>query len=150
MSNENKTMSLFSYYKKAVVFPSLFLFFFTTIFSIVDNYKSEWSTVATAIVMSIIASFIYFLLMCGFSLTIFLNKIQKLSKNLFWNILTWFLLPFGYIIMLFIYDIGNRITYEYGFGNGFIYLLIMTLPFVIGLFRTFMKYRQNITMARTN
>jgi len=138
-------MHLFSYYKKAVIYPSIFLFVFSTTYSIVDNYKSEWVTAKSAIVMSIVISFIYFLLMCGFSLTIFLNKIQKLNKNLLWNILTWLLLPFGYLIIVLIYDIQNRVKYEFGFGNGFIYLLIMTLPFVIGLCWTFMKYRQKIT-----
>ena len=143
-------MKLFRYYRKAVIYPSLILLFFTTIYSIIDNYKSEWLTAKSAIVMSIISSSIYFLLMCGFSLTIFLNKYQKLNKNLFWNILTWFLLPFGYITLVLIYDIRNRIKYEFGFGNGFIYLLIMTLPFAIGLYWTFMKYRQKITTSYTN
>ena len=135
-------MKLFKYYKKAVIYPSIFILFFCIGYSFIDNYKSEWLTAKSAIVMSIIISFIYFLLMCVFSLTIFLNKFQKLNKNLFWNLLTWFLLPFGYITMVLIYDIKNRIKYEFGFGNGFIYLLIMTLPFVIGLSWTFVKYRQ--------
>ncbi|MBI9038890.1 MAG: hypothetical protein JEY97_12215 [Bacteroidales bacterium] len=142
-------MNLFRYYKKAVIYPSLFLLFFSAIYSIIDNYKSDWQTAKSAIIMSIIASFIYFLLMCVFSSTIFLNRFQKLNKNLFWNILTWFLLPFGYIIIVLIYDITNRIKYEFGFGNGFIYLLIMTLPFIIGLWWTFMKYRQKITTVGT-
>ncbi|UCH15139.1 MAG: hypothetical protein JSV22_04025 [Bacteroidales bacterium] len=137
-------MKLFRFYRKAVIYPSIFLLFFSTIYSIIDNNKSEWSTAKSAIVMSVITSSIYFLLMCVLSLTIFLNKFQKLNKNLFWNILTWFLLPFGYITIVLIFDIKNRIKYEFGFGNSFIYLLIMTLPFVIGLCWTFMKYRQKI------
>jgi len=142
-------MSLFSYYRKAVINPSLFLLFFTIMYSIMDNYGSEWLTAKTAIIMSFIASFLYILLMCGISLTIFLNKFQKLNKNLIWNLLTWFLLPIGYITML-IYDLKNRIKYDFGFGNSFIYILIMTLPFVIGLCWTFIKYRQKITMTDTN
>jgi len=143
-------MSLFSYYRKAVINPSLFLLFFTIMYSIMDNYGSEWLTAKTAIIMSFIASFLYILLMCGISLTIFLNKFQKLNKNLIWNLLTWFLLPIGYITMLLIYDLKNRIKYDFGFGNSFIYILIMTLPFVIGLCWTFIKYRQKITMTDTN
>lgn len=142
-------MKLARYYKKAVIYPSLFLLFFSTIYSIIDNYKSDWSTAKSSIIMSIITSSIYFFLMCVFSSTIFLNKFQKLNKNLFWNILTWFLLPVGYITMVLTYDIGNRIKYEFGFGNGFIYLLIMTIPFVISLYWTFVKYRQNIITATT-
>ena len=150
MNNLNPPMSLSKYYRKAVIYPSFFIVFFSVVYAFIDNYNSEWVTAKSAIIMSIIASSIYFLLMCGISSTIFLNKFQKLNKNLYWNILTWFLLPFGYITMVLSYDIGNRMKYEFGFGNGFIYLLIMTLPFVMGLCWTFMKYRQKISTAYTN
>ena len=93
-------MNLFNWYKKAVIYPSIFILFFCIIYSVFDNYKSEWLIAKSAIVMSIIFSLIYSLLMCLLSLTIFLNKFKKLNKNLIWNILTWFLLPFGYITIL--------------------------------------------------
>lgn len=142
-------MKLFKYYRKAVIYPSIFILFFCIIYSIIDNYKSEWQTAKFVIVMSILTSLIFSLLMCGLSLTIFLNKFKKLNKNLIWNILTWFPLPFGYITIILIHDIKIRIKYEFGFGNDFIYLLIMTLPFVIGLCWTFIKFRQKITAANT-
>jgi hypothetical protein len=137
-------MKLFRYYRKAVVRPSLFVLFFCIVYSIVDNYKSEWHTAGTAILMSVITSVIYTLIMCMVSLTIFLNKFQKLSKNILWNILTWFLLPAGYIVIVLINDIKNRINFDLGFGQGFIYLLIMIIPFVISMVATFIKYRQQI------
>lgn len=143
-------MKLFRYYRKAIIYPSLFLLVFSIVYSIFENYQSTWSTARSAICMSMITSLVYVLLMCGLSLTMILNKFQKLNKHLFWNILTWFLLPYGYIAMVLFYDIKNRIKYEFGFGNSFIYLLIMTLPFVIGLSWTFMKYRQKITTGTTN
>jgi hypothetical protein len=142
-------MKLFKYYRKAVVYPSIFIVLFCIIYSIIDNNKIEWQTTKFAIEMQLIGSLIFSLLMCGLSLTIFLNKFQKLNKNLIWNILTWFLLPLGYITLVLIYDINNRIKYEFGFGNNFIYLLIMTIPFVIGLCWTFLKYRQKITTINT-
>lgn len=144
-------MKLFNYYRKAVIYPSLFTLFFCIIYSILDNYnfKSDWQTAKSLIKVAIVFSFIFCLLMCGLSLTIFLNKFKKLGKNLIWNILTWFLLPFGYISMVLIHDIENRIKYAFGFGNDFIFLLMMTLPFVIGLCWTFMKYRQKITTINT-
>ena len=140
-------MKLFSYYKIAVIYPSIFILFFCAIFSIIDNYQSDWLTAKFVIGASIITSLIYSLLMCGLSLTIFLNKIEKLNKNLFWNMLTWFLLSFGYITIILIHDIKTRIRYEFGFGTDFIYLLIMTIPFIIGLCWTFKKYRQKIIIA---
>ena len=143
-------MSLFRYYRKAVFYPSLFVLLFSVVYSILDNSKGEGSTAKSAIVISIVTSAVYCLLMCGSSLTIFLNKIQKLNRNLVWNISTWFLLPFGYMSMVLVHDISNRINYEFGFGKGFIYLLIMTLPFVFGLAWTFLKYKQDQTSASTN
>ncbi len=140
-------MKLFNYYKKAVIYPSIFILFFCIIYSIIDNYKSEWQISKSIILISILSSLIFSLLICGLSLTIFLNKFEKLNKNLIWNILTWFLLPFAYIIIILILDIKNRIKYEFGFGNDFLYLLIMTIPFVIGLCWTFIKYRQKINTA---
>ena len=138
-------MSLFKYYRNAVIYPSLFILFFCIVYSIIDNYifESGWQTAKSAILSSLIFS----LLICGLSLTIFLNKFEKLNKNLIWNILAWFLLPFAYFSMIFIHEIGTRIKYEFGFGNDFLYLLIMTIPYVIGLSWTFINYRKKITTA---
>ena len=138
-------MKLFKYYRKAVIYPSLFILFFCVINLIIDNYNTEWLTAKSAIIMSISTSSIFFLLICVLSLTIFLNKFEKLNKNLIWNILVWFFLPFAYILMIWIHDIKNRIKFEFGFGNDFLFLLMMTIPFIISLFWTFLKYRQEIT-----
>ena len=143
-------MNVFYYYRKAVIHPSLFILFFCILYPLFDNYKNEWNITKSAIIISLVTSVIYCLIMCVLSLTIFLNKFQKLNKKLFWNILTWFLLPFGYIVIFLIHDINNRINYNFGFGHDFIYLLIMTTPFLIGLYTTFIKYRQKITTACTN
>jgi len=63
--------------------------------------------------------------------------------------LVWFLLPFVYISTIWIHDIENRIKFEFGFGNDFFYLLVMTIPFVIGLSWTFIKFRQEIAATNT-
>ena len=100
-------MKLFRYYRKAVVYPAIFILLFCVIYSIIGNYKSNGPTDYSAILMSIIPSSIFVLLMCGLSLTIFLNKIEKLNKILIWNILTWFLLPFAYITIILIHDVKS-------------------------------------------
>lgn len=138
-------MKLFNYYRNAAIYPSLFILFFCIIYSVISDGLTDNS----AIVSSIITSLIYSLLMSGLSSTIFLNKFKKFNKNLIWNILTWFLLPFLYITIIFIHDIKIRFKFEFGFGNDFIYLLIMTLPFVIGLSWTFVKFRQEIIRGAT-
>jgi hypothetical protein len=137
-------MKLFRYYKEAVIYPSLFIVFFCIINSIIANYESGGRSDYSAIFLSIITTCIFSLLMSMLTLTIFLNKFKKLNNNLIWNILTWFLLPFSYLVIIFVHDIKIRINYGFGFGNDFIYLLIITLPFVIGLGWTFIRYRQKI------
>jgi len=133
-------MKIFKYYRDAVIYPSLFILFFSIINSILKDGLTDNSEFLT----SVITSLIFCLLVSGLSLTIFLNKVKKYYNNLIWNLLTWFLLPFFYIIIIFIHDIKTRIKFEFGLGNDFLYLLIMTLPFVIGLIWTFMNYRQTI------
>ena len=126
-------MKLFNYYSKAVIYPSVFILFFSFINSIFASYDSDGLSDKSAIVTSIITSLIFCLLMSGLSLTIFLNKLKKLNKNLIWNVLSWFLLPFFYITIIFIHDINIRIKYDFGFGNDFLYLLIMTIPLCTGI-----------------
>ena len=140
-------MNLFKYYRKAVIYPSIFILFFCIINLIIDNYNTEWATTKSIFIMSISTSLIYSLLICLLSLTIFVNKFEKLNKNLIWNTLFWFLLPFAYISIIWIHDIKNRIRFKFGFGNDFLFLLIMTIPFIIGLSWTFIKFRQEIAIT---
>jgi len=134
-------MKIFKYYRNAVIYPSLFILFFSIINSVLKNGLTDNSE----FVASVITSLIFCVLMSGLSLTIFFNKINKYGTNLLWNILTWFLLPFFYLTIIYIHDIKTRIKFEFGMGNDFLYLLIMTIPFVIGLIWTFIDYRQTIT-----
>jgi hypothetical protein len=137
-------MKISPYYKKAVLPPSLLVLFFSVVYTLIGLYKSDWSIEGSAGTMSFIGPLFYVLLMCILSLTIFLNKIRRLRKSLLWNILGWFLLPVGYLAFVLINDISNRIFFDFGFGHSFIYLLIMTLPFVVSLIISFIRYRQNI------
>jgi len=138
-------MKLFNYYKNAVIYPSLFILFFSLINSTIDLLLSDYSDLLS----SIISTLIFCVVMSGLALTIFLNKIKKYSTHLIWNIFTWFFLPFFYITMIYSHDINTRIKFEFGSGNDFLYLLIMTLPFIIGLIWSFTKYRQQITTTIT-
>ena len=113
-------MKLISYYKNAVIYPSLFILFFSLINLTIDLMLSDYSDLLSPIITTLIFCF----LMSGLSLTIFLNKFKKYSTNLVWNIFTWFLLPFFYITIIFIHDIKTRIKFDFGIGNDFLYLLI--------------------------
>ncbi len=142
-------MRLSKYYRNAVIYPAIFILFFSIIYSILHNYKSNGLTDIPAFLMPVIPALIYSLLMCILSLTIFLNKLKKIKNNLIYNLLTWFLLPFVYLSIVLVHDINNRMKFEFGFGIGFLYLLMMTIPFVVGLCLTFMKYRLKLATANT-
>ena len=62
-----------------------------------------------------------------------------------WNIVTWLVLPLGYLSFVLINDIISRIKYGFGFGADFIYLLVMIFPFAYGLGATFITFRKNTT-----
>ena len=136
-------MTLAQYYRNAVIYPAILVFFIISVFSIIDNsdYQSEWLTAESVIIMSIVYSLVYSLLICGLATTIFLNKYEHLNQSLIWSALSWFLLPLGCIAVTLIHDINHRTKYESGFGSDFIYLLILTTPFIISLSWTFVKYR---------
>ena len=133
-------MNLFKSYRNAVIYPSLIMLILSIIYLIIKNYNNEWEYAKSVFQMSILPLLFFALLICLLSTKIFLNKLEKLNKNLIWNILTWFLLPFIYILIILIHDIENRIKYEFEFGSGFLYILITTIPYVISLCWTFIKY----------
>ncbi len=137
-------MTLGKSYKKATLYPSLIIIFATVIFSIADNYnyKSEWMTASSVIFLSIIVAFINCLVISLLSTTIFLNKIPEIKNNRFLNFLSWFLLPLGFITVLLVHEIKFNIKYHEKFGSGFMYMIILILPFVIGLISSYYKYRK--------
>jgi hypothetical protein len=138
-------MKLFNYYKKAALYPSLLVLFFSLIHSLIANYEGNGLSDDSAIFMSIITSLFFTLLVSLLSLSIFLNKIARLYKNLTWNLLTWFLLPLFYFAIVFIHDLKFRVNYDFGFGDDFIFLLFMIFPYIIALCWTFIQYRSKIT-----
>jgi len=140
---KTKPMALREYYKKATLYPSIVILLVTTVFSIIDNYnyKSEWLTPDAVIFLIIVTTFVYCLIISLLSITIFLNKIPKIKNNIILNFLTWFLLPFGVIIPALVYQIKYKIRYDEDFGNDFKYVVILNLPFIIGLIWTYYEYR---------
>jgi len=134
-------MKLGGYYKKAVLYPLLLVVLFVILFSIADNYdyKSEWMTAGEVISLSIVVSVIYGLIVSALATTIFLNKIKRVRSNKWLSFLSWFLLPFGFIGAIVAYIL----LYENDeAGNGFTYLLLINVPFILGLTWSYYKYRK--------
>ena len=136
-------MELRKHYINAVIYPSVLVVVATVIFSVIDNYdyESEWLTAESAIMVSLIVSLLFSMLICTLSLTIFLNKLERIGKNIILSLLAWLFLPFLCIGFILINEIKFNIDHNVGFGSDFIYILIMTIPFGISLTRTFIRYR---------
>src|SRR5688572_14236208 len=100
-------MTLNKYYRQAVVYPFICVMALVITFSIVDNYnyKSEWLTADSVIFMIVLWGFFYSVIVCVLSLTIFLNKIEKVKDNTFLNLLSWFLLPLSFITLVLNHEI---------------------------------------------
>lgn len=139
-------MNMFKYYTRAVIYPSLLIQFIVVIYSaaVNYNYESEWMTAVSVIFETILVSFFFSLIMCCLSLTIFLNQVEEMSRKLIWNLLTWFLLPYGFIAIILIHEIEFALRYESGFNNAFIYALILTVPYLISFGYTFMRFRKDV------
>ena len=135
-------MSLNECYKKATLYPSLIVIPGIIVFSIIDNYnyKSEWLTGESVISLTIITAFVYCLIISLLSLTIFLNKFKKISENGVLIFLSWFLLPFGFITIVFIHEINFNIKYSEKVGSDLIYIVILNFPFILGLIWSYYKY----------
>jgi hypothetical protein len=135
---------IITYYKKAAFNPSIITLVAIIIFSIIDNYnyKSEWMTAGTIILLSIITAFIYCLIISVLSTTIFLNKYPAIKENRLMNFLSWFLLPFGFIMIALIHEISFKIKYNEKIEDDFVYTLILNVPFIFGLVWTYIKYRK--------
>lgn len=140
-------MKLRSYYLNAFVPAFSFVLFFSSSYAVFYMASSKGSIGSSAFLMTLFPALLFSFLMAILTLPIFLNRIQKIKDNLVFNSLTWFLLPIVYLLMVFVQDVKNRIRLEFGFGNDFIYLLLITMPFVAGLVWTFSRYRRAVTAS---
>ncbi len=59
------------------------------------------------------------------------------------TLLSWFLLPFSCMLMVFIHEIKFKLLYSETFGSDFIYVVLLNLPFVVGLIWTYSVFSKN-------
>ena len=139
-------MSLLYHYNIAIFSPFILVMLFTTAYSIIDNYnyKSEWLTAGSVISIQMVFTFLYSLIISCLSLTIFLNRFEKIRSNSLWRSLSWLFLPFSFIIIVIVHEINFSMKYEGKLGSDFNYLIILNVPFIIGLIWSYIKYRNSI------
>ena len=132
-------MRLGGYYKQAALYPLVIVALLVIPFSIADNYdyKSEWMTAGEVIFLAIAFSILCGLIISALATTIFLNKFKKVRSNRLLALLSWFLLPFGFIAAV----ATHIILYEIDESDGsFMYMLLINVPFILGLIRSYYKY----------
>jgi hypothetical protein len=134
------------FYKDSVIIPSIFAFGFNLIYNIIvlivdRDYKSEWLTNESAFFVSIIMVILNCVFISGLSLTIFLNKYQKVMSNLLLSILSWFLLSGIWIGYILTRHVNYWLNSQNGIDSESVFVLTNTIPFLIGLIYTFIRFR---------
>jgi hypothetical protein len=100
------------------------------------DYKSEWlakDSLNGLIILMVVSNAILFALL---SLPFFLNNRYHIRNNLVLNFLTWFALPFSWIIYLLV---KAKIFDGINSDNGWV--LINILPFLLSLITGFLVFR---------
>ncbi len=141
---------IIKYYKIALLPSSLITIAISIVWGIIDydpGYKSEWLTSGFAVIWSIAMVIINALIISTLSLTIFFNALQNVRHRLFLSLITWFLAPMiwiGYFLtkaLILIFS-DNSINGDRTF------LLLNTLPFLIGLVWGFTKFRLEMKRSK--
>jgi len=139
-------MTIAKYYRNSSLYPAIIAIAITFIFSLIENkdYKSEWLTAEAVIEMNFITSVIYTLILSVSCLPILLVKSKVISENKILTILCWFLLPVACIATTFTHEIIFKLTHNEKFGKDFLYVILLNLPFIIGLLWTYLNYQKYI------
>ncbi len=138
-------MNLHTYYVKSAIYPTMFVILSSIAFGIIDtnNYKSEWLTGNAVMYYLIIFGIFYCLLLCILSLTIYLNRLKAIRNNIVLNLLSWFLLPVGFIFFMVLNQIQSVIKYEES-RNDLVYIIILNIPFLVGLVWSYISFRKQL------
>lgn len=134
-------MTVKNLYTRGLLFPALVAVLSTSILSLFDtrDYKSDWLTKESIVLMAVLTSCVYSAIVCTLALTIFLNDILIKTGRLA-IFLSWFLLPMGWIIIAVYKTTYDRLTYQGGTTVQFMYLITLNLPFVVGLVWTYVLF----------
>ena len=139
-------MTLSELYKKSVVYPGLVLIIIASLYSIVAywnyrDYQDGTYAKLELIGMTIVLSTVYWLFICLLSRTIFLTKSQKVRGNRVLSALSWFLLPFSFVLVVFGKAINEFVTA--GSVWEIIYATLGNIPFIIGLLWGYNRFKKN-------
>jgi hypothetical protein len=140
-------MSLGQYYNRAVFIPCFIVISGFLLFTVYDlirgsgkDYKSEWLTAESLDLYTFLLVFLHCVILSVLCTTIFLNEFPKMRCNPLFRTLSWFLLPFIYMGVLF-YSALKSIYHGHEVLSTLLIVLWLTLPFVVSLTSAFIKFR---------
>jgi hypothetical protein len=143
-------INLLSYYLKAAILPLAFIMGISILFLIAHFifglggiYKSEWFTDSDMVMSCFIFYSLSALFMCMLCLSLFLNKLAVVRSNYLLSLLSWFLLPVGFLSIIVIHETQFYLTYHDKVDTeGELIWLFFTFSFIIGLIWTFSRFRK--------
>jgi hypothetical protein len=144
------SIKMTEYFKKAIIFPGLLIALGNGIFGIVDiiwsEFRSEWLTQGGVIFISIVMVSLNAMFIGLLTTPIFLNYNKKIRSNVLICFLTWFLCPIIWISYLLIKHYNYVMHFSHKLDEESIFVLLNTIPFVVGLVWTFIRFRQDLTI----
>jgi len=143
-------MPLSRYYKRIILLPTLLIVGGFVAFTIYDlnfgsgkDYKSEWLTADSFDQYVIGMVIVHCLIVSGSCLGVFFNRRLDIRGNPIWSFLSWFLLPMLYLGYL-LYLMGRSFYDHVDEDNSTLFILSLTLPYMISLTLTFIQFRRSL------
>jgi len=128
-----------------VIYPSLFVLLYNAVFALLHTYTGVQEANPALVIVYVVTALLYSLLMCLLALPIFLNKIRKYSRHLAFNLITWFLLPGIYVIIILTADLRDQSRFHFGIGSEYVHFFFMIVPYLLGLTMAFIHYRRSLS-----
>jgi hypothetical protein len=144
-------MTLARCYRNALIYPSLITLIGVAIFWVIDDTYSKIKLMPgdAEFFFTLAVVSVYCLLMAGLCLPIFLNKFERIRSNWLLSFLSWFLLPFGVIVILTFsggeFNTKNDIKYT---TEGILFVLLLNLPFIAGITLSYWRFRKTVSMNK--
>ncbi|MCB0430070.1 MAG: hypothetical protein H6585_02245 [Flavobacteriales bacterium] len=131
------------WYVHAAVYPSIAMVVVCTIYSVWNNrdYQSEWLTSMAVVRMMFLFALVYGVWMCLLALPMWLNKNERVRNNGLLNTITWWGCPLGNFMAWTLYVVRVIQMKNDSAWPVFIYALILNLPYILSLARTYVQQR---------
>jgi len=144
--------SLESYYKKAVILPSIIVILSSIAYGIWENlyeekFKSEWLDANAILEISTVVVIANALFICILTLPLFLNNVAEIRKSIITSLLAWCLCPGIWIVFILRTHYQYLVHHSYRLDRESVFVLSNTLPYIIGLVWVFLIFRKDLNAA---